>query len=34
MPQITDTQTWPDLSIGLSGKPTGRGAEIAYEFQE
>ena len=30
---ITDTQTWPDLAIGLYDKLTGRGAEITYEFQ-
>jgi len=29
----TDTQTWPDLAIGLYDKLTGRGAEITYEFQ-
>ena len=28
----TDTQTWPDLAIGLFDKLTGRGAEIIYEF--
>ncbi len=28
-----DTQTWPDLAIGLWDKLTGRGAEITYEFQ-
>jgi hypothetical protein len=28
-----DTQTWPDLAIGLYDKLTGRGAEIIYEFQ-
>lgn len=27
-----DTQTWPELAIGLYDKLTGRGAEIAYEF--
>ena len=30
---MTDTQTWPDLAIGLYDKLTGRGAEITYEFQ-
>ncbi len=30
---MTDTQTWPDLAIGLYDKLTGRGAEISYEFQ-
>src|SRR4051812_24847416 len=34
MPETTrDTQTWPDLAIGLYDKLTGRGAEITYEFQ-
>ena len=28
----TDTQTWPDLAIGLYDKLTGRGAEITYEL--
>ena len=27
-----DTQTWPDLAIGLFDKLTGRGAEITYEL--
>ena len=30
----TDTQTWPDLAIGLYDKLTGRGAEITYEFHD
>ena len=29
---LPDTQTWPDLAIGLYDKLTGRGAEITYEF--
>lgn len=29
---LSDTQTWPDLAIGLYDKLTGRGAEITYEF--
>ena len=34
MQNITpDTQSWPDLAIGLYDKLTGRGAEITYEFQ-
>jgi len=34
MTQTTpDTQSWPDLAIGLYDKLTGRGAEITYEFQ-
>lgn len=27
----TETQTWPDLAIGLYDRLTGRGAEITYE---
>ena len=27
-----DTQTWPDLAMGLYDKLTGRGAEITYEL--
>lgn len=27
-----DTNTWPELAIGLFDKLTGRGAEISYEF--
>lgn len=26
--------TWPDLAIGLYDRLTGRGAEIAYEFDK
>ena len=29
---MADTQSWPDLAIGLYDKLTGRNAEIAYEF--
>jgi hypothetical protein len=29
----SDTKTWPDLAIGLFEKLTGRGAEIAYDFE-
>jgi hypothetical protein len=29
-----DTQTWPDLAIGLYDKLTGRGAEISYEMDD
>ena len=29
---LTETQTWPDLAIGLYDKLTGRNAEITYEF--
>lgn len=32
MVEMQDTQTWPDLAIGLYDKLTGRGAEITYEF--
>lgn len=32
MNSITETQSWPDLAIGLYDKLTGRGAEITYEF--
>ncbi len=28
------TQTWPELAIGLYDKLTGRGAEIEYEFDD
>lgn len=28
------TTNWPDLAVGLYDRLTGRGAEIAYEFQE
>lgn len=31
---LPDTKTWPDLAIGLYDRLTGRGAEIAYEFQD
>jgi hypothetical protein len=31
---IHDTQTWPELAIGLYDKLTGRGAEITYEFDQ
>jgi len=29
-----DTQTWPELAIGLYDKLTGRGAEITYDFDD
>ena len=33
MSQTTSqSQTWPDLAIGLYDKLTGRGAEITYEL--
>ena len=28
-----NTQSWPDLAIGLYDKLTGRGAEITYELE-
>ncbi len=31
---VDETQTWPELAIGLYERLTGRGAEIAYEFEE
>ena len=32
--EIEGTQTWPELAIGLYERLTGRGAEIAYEFED
>ena len=32
--QVNDTNTWPELAIGLFDKLTGRGAEISYEFDD
>ena len=29
-----NTQTWPELAIGLYEQLTGRGAEIAYEMYD
>ena len=29
---MAETQSWPDLAIGLYDKLTGRNAEITYEF--
>ena len=29
-----ETNTWPELAIGLFDKLTGRGAEISYEFED
>jgi hypothetical protein len=34
MAEVEDTQTWPELAIGLYDKLTGRGAEITYEFED
>jgi len=33
MTMTADTQTWPDLAIGLYDKLTGRGAEITYQLE-
>lgn len=33
MSNMNETQTWPDLAIGLYDRLTGRGAEITYEFE-
>ena len=32
--EIDETQTWPELAIGLYERLTGRGAEITYEFED
>ena len=32
--EIDETQTWPELAIGLYERLTGRGAEITYEFDD
>ncbi len=32
--EIEETRTWPELAIGLYERLTGRGAEIAYEFED
>jgi hypothetical protein len=29
-----ETNSWPELAIGLYDKLTGRGAEITYEFDD
>jgi len=29
-----ETETWPELAIGLYERLTGRGAEITYEFED
>ena len=29
-----ETETWPELAIGLYERLTGRGAEITYEFDD
>ncbi len=30
----SETETWPELAIGLYERLTGRGAEITYEFED
>ncbi|ATW89947.1 hypothetical protein halTADL_3245 [Halohasta litchfieldiae] len=32
--QFNETETWPELAIGLYERLTGRGAEITYEFED
>lgn len=32
--RVGDALTWPDLVMGLYDRLTGRGAEIAYEFED
>lgn len=32
MANASETQTWPELAVGLYDKLTGRDAEISYEF--
>jgi hypothetical protein len=32
--RIDETTSWPQLAIGLYDRLTGRGAEIAYEFED
>jgi len=32
--QFAETETWPELAIGLYERLTGRGAEITYEFED
>lgn len=34
MKTTPDTQTWPDLAIGLYDRLTGRNAEITYEMDQ
>ena len=29
-----ETQTWPDLAVGLYDRLTGRGAEITYQLDD
>jgi len=32
--RIDETESWPELAIGLYDRLTGRGAEIVYEFDD
>lgn len=32
--EVSETETWPELAIGLYERLTGRGATITYEFEE
>lgn len=32
--RVAETETWPELAIGLYERLTGRGAEITYEFED
>ncbi|AGN00363.1 hypothetical protein L593_02060 [Salinarchaeum sp. Harcht-Bsk1] len=32
--RIEETESWPELAIGLYDRLTGRGAEIVYEFDD
>ena len=34
MNQSNETQSWPDLAIGLYDRLTGRDAEISYDFND
>ncbi len=34
MPEMNETNTWPELAIGLYDKLTGRNAEITYVFDD
>ena len=31
---VRETNSWPELAIGLYDKLTGRGAEITYDFED
>ena len=34
MADTNQTQTWPDIAIGLYDRLTGRNAEITYDFAD